>query len=84
EPLCARDAMPTLVANAYVSYLLDARMRRRDFVVLSRLLGTVPLRRATPHADASRLPEFCSAILADLAALTNAGSCPAAPRTAGV
>ena len=55
EPVPARDGLTTLVGNTYVSYLLDAAMRADEFVVLSRVLATVPLRRVTPHADPDRL-----------------------------
>ena len=36
----------------------DAAMRAHDFVTLSRVLATVPLRRVNPHVDSSRLPDL--------------------------
>ncbi len=55
-----------LLANTYVNYLLDKRARAREFDLLGRLANCVPIRRVTPHLQASRLPELCNLIVADV------------------
>jgi hypothetical protein len=44
-------------------------MRAREFEVLSRLVTAVPVRRVSPHADATRLGELCKVIREDLDSL---------------
>ncbi len=65
----SRAGLMALVANTYANKLLDAAMRAREFAVLCRLLTEVPVREVTPHADSSRLPRLCRAILDDFAGL---------------
>jgi hypothetical protein len=55
----------SLVANTYTNYLLDPAARAQEFQALARLIGRIPLRRVTPHADATFLPQLCDAILDD-------------------
>jgi energy-coupling factor transporter ATP-binding protein EcfA2 len=59
-----------LIAHAYVNYLLDRQARAHEFDVLTRLARSVPFRRVTPQAEASRLPELCKAIRSDAESLT--------------
>jgi len=65
QPLDAAAGMISLVANTYGTKLLDKQMRAREFDLLSRVLAHVPLRRVTPHTDASRLTELCDCLLSD-------------------
>jgi hypothetical protein len=65
QPLDAAAGMISLVANTYGTKLLDKQMRAREFDLLSRVLAYVPLRRVTPHTDASRLTELCDCLLSD-------------------
>jgi len=44
---------------------MDKQMRAREFELLTRVVKNVPLRRVTPHADPSRIPELCTRIIAD-------------------
>lgn len=60
----------TLIANSYSNYLLDTKMRIREFDLLGRLAGAVPIQRAVPHTDPARLPELCQRIVEDVYALT--------------
>jgi hypothetical protein len=60
-----RESLMALIGNTYGSYLTDARMRARDFDVLSRLAATVPVRQINPHRDPSYLPQLCDAIVDD-------------------
>ena len=66
EPLDRAEGMILLVGNTYSSKLMDKTMRAREFELLSRVLNNVPLRRVTPHANPSRIPELCDSILADV------------------
>jgi hypothetical protein len=67
RPLDPREALILLVANTSANHLLDAEMRRTEFLILDRVAREVPARLVTPHADPARLPELCGAILRDLA-----------------
>jgi hypothetical protein len=55
----------SLVANTYATKLMDRQMRAREFEVLTRVVNQVRLRRVTPHADPSLIPELCTRIIAD-------------------
>ncbi|HJP90389.1 MAG TPA: hypothetical protein VJ875_00430 [Pyrinomonadaceae bacterium] len=65
ESVDRAEGLILLVANTYSSKLMDKTMRAREFELLGRVLNTVPVRRVTPHADPSRIPELCDAILND-------------------
>lgn len=69
EPLDHANALLSLIANTYTNYLMDTRMRARQFDLLTRVLANVPVRKVTPHADADRLQELCDCICADFASL---------------
>jgi hypothetical protein len=63
----AHDAMLELLCNTYINHLLDPEMRSREFVFLSRLHQSVPLRVVHPHEDATRIFQLCQTILDDFA-----------------
>ena len=65
EELTGAEAFMTLVANTYLNYLLNAEMRKREFEVLGRVDGAVPVRRVHAAGDPSKVFEFCEAIAAD-------------------
>src|SRR6476661_7663307 len=65
QPLDPAAGMISLIANTYGTKLLDKHMRAREFDLLSRVLAHVPLRRVTPHTEASRLTELCDCLLSD-------------------
>jgi hypothetical protein len=65
ESLDRTDALMSLIANTYSTNLKDKKMRAQEFELLSRVLSTVPVRRVTPHADPTRIPELCDCILED-------------------
>ena len=69
QPVDPTAGMISLIANTYATKLLDKHMRAREFDLLSRVLVHVPLRRVTPHADASRLGELCDCLLSDFGRL---------------
>ena len=65
EPLDRADALLSLIANTYTNYLMDKKMRARQFDLLTRVLAKVPVRKVTPHADAGRLQDLCDCIFRD-------------------
>jgi hypothetical protein len=65
EKIAPASAMPILVANTYVNYLLDAAMRRTEFVQLGQMLRKTPVYQVWPLDDPSRVYELCEAISAE-------------------
>jgi hypothetical protein len=57
-----KEAFLSLVANSYATSLLDKGMRAREFELLGRLVGVVPVIRVRPHQDASRIDGLCELI----------------------
>lgn len=62
ENIAAVDAVTTLVANTYVNYLLDRKMRQLEFDLLSRLVANVPVRRVRPTTKSAAVFALCEAI----------------------
>jgi hypothetical protein len=73
----ASQGFIALVANAYAARLMDKIMRAREFKLLGQVIGSVPLRRVTPHRNPTYLSKLCEVILDDFQALT-----PSAPAMA--
>jgi hypothetical protein len=67
--LQGREKLLTLLANTYVSYLVDGAMRRAEFSMLGHLATCVPVRHVTGSSDPARVSELCVRILEDWAAL---------------
>ncbi len=67
ESIATREAMIWLVANTYGNLLLDDELRGREFALLGRLLGSVPVRRVRAHEDISRIGALCDLIEAEVA-----------------
>jgi hypothetical protein len=65
EKIAPSSAMTLLVANTYVNYLLDAAMRRTEFVQIGHLLRKTPVYQVWPPDDPSRVYELCEAISAE-------------------
>jgi hypothetical protein len=63
--LTESEALISLIANTYSTYLMDRQMRAREFELLSRVLKTVPVREVIPHASAARISELCRLIRED-------------------
>ncbi len=59
------EALMALLANTYVGYLLDTRMRAQEFAALGSLVSEVPVRRIA--AAAARVPvgDLCAHIVDD-------------------
>jgi hypothetical protein len=62
EPVAARDAVLSLVGNTYLGWIPEPAWQARDLAVYGRLVRSISVVRAVPHADAARLPELCAAI----------------------
>jgi hypothetical protein len=65
ETIRAQGALLSLVADTYANKILDRDLRAREFEVLSRLVETVPIRRAFAHTDSSRIGDLCRVIRED-------------------
>ncbi|HEX5081932.1 MAG TPA: serine/threonine protein kinase [Blastocatellia bacterium] len=65
EAVHSQTGLVELVSNTYTNYMLDQRMRAREFDLLGRLINNTPLRRLKPHSDPARLPDLCRVILDD-------------------
>jgi hypothetical protein len=69
EPLVGTNAVLALIANKYVTRYAEREQGRRDFVLLSELAASVPVRRVTRNNALTDLNATCEAILADYDAL---------------
>jgi hypothetical protein len=69
EALAGTEAMLALIANKYVTRYSEREQDRRDFVLLSELAASVPIRRITRRDALTDLHATCEAILADYDAL---------------
>lgn len=76
ESLRGNDALFALARNTYVNYLMDKTAHGREFETLSRVIASVPVRRAFPHAVHGLLPQLCKMILEDFQTLTRSGPSP--------
>jgi hypothetical protein len=83
EEVAPAEALLALVANAYVNYVLDRDMRRREFELLSRLAASVPVRRLHPVADPSGLSFLCRTIAQDFSGVLRDSLVGAASGVAG-
>jgi hypothetical protein len=70
EAIAPQLAMIELVGNAYAPRLKDRAARAAEFEVLSRVMETVPVRRAIPNADLGNVDRLCEVILDDIRKLT--------------
>jgi hypothetical protein len=68
EPLTKRDALMTLVRDAYGTRLLDRNRRAAEFEVLGRLVDRVPVRRLYTGSDASGMSRVAQLVAHDDAA----------------
>jgi len=65
ETLDRSQGLMALVANTYATKLMDKQMRAREFELLTRVVGSVSVRRVTPHSDPARLTQLCDRIVDD-------------------
>jgi hypothetical protein len=67
EPVNAREALMSLVADTFATRLLDKPERAREFDVLARLVGSVPVRRLHNGGSLDRLSDLCRCVQSDVA-----------------
>jgi hypothetical protein len=78
-PVQPREALLTLVANTYVNFLLDPRMRTQEFQCLGRLAQSVPMCEVRSHGNPPDIRRLCERILADIQERTAAAEQTSAP-----
>lgn len=66
QPLTGTEAFVAVLGNTYMNHLPDPERRCREFELLGRLVGRVPIRRIQAVADLSVLPELCATIAGDM------------------
>ena len=67
--LSQSEAMVSLIANTYATYLMDKTMRAREFDLLGRVLKSIPVRKVVPHTDPALISNLCKTIITDFAKL---------------
>ena len=82
EQLTGTEAFVALLGNTYMNYLPDPDKRCREFELLGRVVGEVPIRRIQAAADLSMLPELCATIAADMENVLAARQLEKAPSSA--
>ena len=61
----ARRALLALLINSHAARRVQVGQPDRDFIVLSQIAASLPVKRVTPFADRARLPDLCKAIVDD-------------------
>jgi hypothetical protein len=69
QSMSKSEALMSLVSNTYVTYLMNAEMRAKEFRLLTQLIGRTTVRRLMPHSDPARIPSLCQTIVDDFQAL---------------
>jgi hypothetical protein len=64
--VAASEAVPLLMMNTYLHYLIDTPIRMADFFTLGQLAASAPVRKLVSCNDLSQLPLVYQAILDDL------------------
>ncbi len=59
EPLAPRESLISLVTNSYAGVLLNEERRAREFSLLGRIAGAVPMMRLRAHRDPARIDRLC-------------------------
>jgi hypothetical protein len=62
ERISPASAMPILIKNTYVNYLLDSALRQTEFLQLGRLLRQTPVYDVSPCDDPNRVFDLCKSI----------------------
>lgn len=62
EALDLRGNLVSLVVNSYAANLLDSSMREREFLLLGRMVASIPVRRLHANEDAQHLDALCQLI----------------------
>ncbi len=65
EDLRGAAGMLQLLANVYMSYLLDDSFRERDFLRIARVINTIPARKVNLRHNFEALEQTCRSIADD-------------------
>ncbi|MGH9690432.1 MAG: hypothetical protein ACRD4C_04970 [Candidatus Acidiferrales bacterium] len=65
EAIPVQTALMSLIANAYATNILDRDMRAKEFVLLSRLVSSMPIRRLHAQQNPAKLTELCDVLSKD-------------------
>jgi hypothetical protein len=68
-PLSPQERVPMLAANTFAGYMVMGAGRAREFVALSRLAQTIPIRHLQRPNDLARMPELSRLVLEDASRL---------------
>jgi hypothetical protein len=74
--LSQSEALISLIANTYATYLMDKKMRAREFELLGRVIRGVPLRKVVPHTNPAHLEKLCELITQDARQTMNSELAP--------
>jgi hypothetical protein len=72
EPVATREAVMSIVADTYATYLLDRDRRAREFDFVMRLVDAVPVRRLRRGESLADAAHTCELVAADMDALRRA------------
>lgn len=65
EPVSNSEGLMALVTNTFAAQLLEKKTRAIEFAFLSKLMGSVPVRRFVPHVTPTSIFSLCDKILED-------------------
>jgi hypothetical protein len=68
EDVTPRDAVKSIVADTYATYLLDRERRAREFEFVGRLVEAIPVRRLRRGDDLLDVGRTCDLVIDDLRA----------------
>jgi hypothetical protein len=68
SPVSTRDAVMSIVADTYATYLLDRERRAKEFDFIMRLVEAVPVRRLRRGDDLAAAARTCEIVVSDLGA----------------
>lgn len=68
-PMTPQESVPRLAANTFAGYVVTEAMRGPEFVALSRLARTIPIRRIQRPDDLTCLPELSRMVIEDAGTL---------------
>ncbi len=71
ERVPSRQALMSLVAESFATYLLDRQMRASEFDFIGRLVEAIPVRRLHRGNDWSALERACDLVVADVESRAN-------------
>jgi hypothetical protein len=65
EPMSEADGLIALLSNTFINLQPRIRARAREFLILSQVANTLPVRRLVPHEDPGMISEQCRIVEED-------------------